>query len=80
MFGLSRSWFYLTLWRGTPPEFTSEYSAEIKDAEHGSAPVVTSSSADVNIKTMVAAVASMVCRELIGTDIQSTTEVVWYVG
>ena len=80
MFGLNRDWFYLTLWRGTPPDFTEEITAEIQDADAGSAIIYQADSADSYINTMASAFANIECQEAISTHMITSTEVIWYVG
>lgn len=80
MFGLNKAWFYLTLWRGTPPDFTTEFDAEITEADKRTALIHTTDTANANIQTLASAIANVVRQELIGTDIITTTEVVWYVN
>ena len=77
---MGRSWFYLTLWHGTPPEFTSEFNTQIKDAEQKAASVLIANTADAGISTVVSAAANIVGQELTGADIITSTEVVWYVN
>ena len=77
---MGRSWFYLTLWRGTPPEFTEEMEIVVNDVDRKTAIIQTSNTAESKIATAVSAVANIISREIIGADISTTTEVLWYVG
>lgn len=74
-----RSWFYLTLWHGTPPEFTSEFDAQIADADSASAFIHTASVAESNIETAASYAANIRSRDAVGAEITTVTEVVWRV-
>lgn len=77
---MGQSWFYLTLWRGTPPEFTDEAEVEIVTASFPAASVETTSNAETEIKTSNSHEAEIVGSTLAAFDIITTTEVVWIVG
>lgn len=80
VFGVSRSWFYLTLWRGTPPEFTTSVDAQIEDASSAVAHIKMEDGMNTDISTTASLSTYIRSRESIGTDIITTTEVVWYVS
>ena len=75
-----RSWFYLTLWRGTPPEFTSEFNANIAETESAIVDIEKETSAQTEIVAVAAFGVTIFERESIGVEILKDTEVVWYVG
>ena len=75
-----KSWFYLTLWRGTPPEFTNEIETEIHESDHVNSVIHKTDSVGSEIKLSDAVSAFVQSGELFGIDIIRKTEVVWYVG
>ena len=77
---MGRSWFYLTLWRGTPEEFTSKIDAKIQTVENSSVAIKTAENLQSKICTATLLSANIKSRETIGLDVIKTTEVVWYVG
>lgn len=76
---MGRSWFYLTLWRGTPPEFTTELDAKITQGDSAAAVIHTADTADSSIDTAASLAARIYSREAVGSDITKVTEVVWRV-
>lgn len=80
MFGLGNSWFYLTLWRGTPPEFTTHIERTIDESNSALAYVKTADGMSSKIDTTASLSANIRSRETIGTEVITTTEVVWYVS
>ena len=78
--GLGRAWFYLTLWRGTPAEFTEEINAEIYDVDPVNALIAKADTADVGIERMATAVANIAKKDAFNMDIITETAVVWNVG
>ena len=74
-----KSWFYLTLWRGTPPEFTSEFDVKVAQADHASVLIHPADEAEANIETASSSIAQIHERETTGADVITTTEVVWRV-
>ena len=77
---MGRSWFYLTLWRGTPKEFTTEFNTQIQESNATLASIKRTDAAQTNINTIASLSANIRSLEAIGTDIITTTEVVWYVN
>jgi len=75
-----RSWFYLTLWRGTPPEFTTEIDATIGDVDRAFANIKTAEAAESHIATAFSGDAAIPQTEAVGVDIITVTEVIWRVG
>ena len=74
------SWFYLTLWRGTPPEFTSEAEVEIHENSYAGAFIARSTETQAEIKTTDSHAVQVVESEQAVCDVITTTEVVWLVG
>lgn len=75
-----RSWFYLTLFNGSPPNATEYVDVDITDREIVGTEVETTDvlSSDVH---MLDSFDSMVSHaDTIGVDILITTEVVWRVN
>lgn len=75
-----RSWFYLTLWRGTPPEFTTELDAQIGTVESAYASIKTAEAAESSIATAFSGDAAIPQTEAVGVDVITVTEVIWRVG
>lgn len=80
MCGLSRAWFYLTLWNGTPPEFTEDFDVNIQERDAIDANVQTESTADVIIVTCSPFVVDIQSRNEADVDVVMSTGVIWYVG
>lgn len=78
--GLSRAWFYLTLWNGTPPDFTEEFDVNIHERDVFDAAVRTESTADAIIITGSSFAADIQSREEADVDVITSTGVIWYVG
>lgn len=78
--GLGRAWFYLTLWRGTPPEFTDDVTVEIQQAESAQSLIAVSDAAEAGIERTTAAAADIASKDAFSMDIIKETAVVWYVG
>ena len=77
---MGKSWFYLTLWRGTPPEMTEFVDAELDTAEHPGAEIATEDAAAGNIERTTSGNALIDETSSAQADITTRTEVVWYVG
>ena len=77
---MARSWFYLTLWRGTPPEFTSKAETAIDTGTRAAAAVQAADASQVRITTRQGAAAAVRTAEHAARDIITTTEVIWRVG
>lgn len=77
---MAKSWFYLTLWRGTPPEFTDDLGADIAEAEKVAVGIQRTDNLASEISTALSAVSNVISRSDIGTNVTTTTEVIWYVG
>lgn len=75
-----RSWFYLTLWHGTPPEFTTEVDAQIGDIDRAFANIKTAEAAESHIGTTESVEAGIRTGEAVGADVITITEVIWRVG
>ena len=74
------SWFYLTLWHGTPPEFTTELDTQIGDIDRAFANIQTAEAAESHIGTAEEVEAGIRTSEAVGVDVIITTEVIWSVG
>lgn len=75
-----RAWFYLTLWRGTPPEFTDKLDAEIADSDSAIAFLQTADNIESKIKKNDSFMVNISEQESFNTEIIKGVEVVWYVG
>lgn len=78
--GLGRAWFYLTLWRGTPAEFTDDFDVEIQQSEPVQALVAVTDAAEAGIERITMAATNLMSEEQFDMDIIKETAVVWYVG
>ena len=76
----SRSWFYLTLWRGTPPEFTENLTATIQDSESANALIHTLDEVGSKISTVASFSSRILKSEAFTAGITKETEIIWYVG
>ena len=75
-----RSWFYLTLWRGTPPEFTTDLSAQIGESDLALVRIQAAQAAAASIGTASHGHAAIPHTEAAGADVITVTEVNWRVG
>lgn len=78
--GLGKSWFYLTLFRGTPPEFTTDADVEIQKASSAQAFIAVANAAEAGINRITTAVTDIISMDNFNMDIITETAVVWYVG
>lgn len=77
---MGQSWFYLTLWRGTPPEFT-DYATAVLDMEASSGTEIsTTNSTARSIERTTSGNALIERNKPARADITARTEVVWYVN
>lgn len=75
-----RSWFYLTLFNGSPPNVTEYVDVDIAEREAVGTEVVTLDAVQ-NAVDMLDSIDSMVSRaDTFGVDIILTTEVIWRVN
>ena len=74
------SWFYLTLWRGNPPELTDLTELEIETIERTAAGITTSSKADAAIGAADQHAADVHTTDRAAAGIERKTEVTWNVG
>lgn len=89
VFGVGRSWFYLTLWHGTPPEFTEYIEKELEQVKVLNTFIVSTDGVRSSIDTVSSLYSDITKhrsvnvdikdREEVSTDIITVTEVVWYV-
>lgn len=77
---MAKSWFYLTLWRGTPREFTEEFGADIAETEKATIKIQKTDSLASEISTAHSVISAVITECDVGTDITTTTGVTWYVG
>ena len=77
---MAKSWFYLTLWRGTPPEFTDDFDATITSADSADAIVHEGDSAGTIVATKDSASAGIVQTDKATVEVLQKLEVVWIVG
>lgn len=75
-----RSWFYLTLWHGTPPGMTEFVDAELNAAERPGVEITTADRTERSIERMAFGSALIEKNSSARADITARTEVVWYVG
>lgn len=75
-----RAWFYLTLWKGTPQEFTSEISTEIVELESLNFYINTLTSFDSKLKTTLEKDVFINEFEAVDVNVIVITEVNWFVG
>lgn len=77
---MAKSWFYLTLWRGTPPEFTQEITADILTTSCALASIISETQRSAQITTSHQKSVAISTDEHATSDITTRTEVVWIVG
>ena len=75
-----RSWFYLTLWRGSPPEFTSEADVLIETVEDAAAGIQHETNCNASVIRKDSGRALIEKTTNIDIDVITKTEVVWLVG
>ena len=80
VFGLAKSWFYLTLWRGTPPEFTTNLSAKVQALNGMDSDIQTSQLLNAKVTIADMAEASIGNKTEAEASIVMNTGVVWHVG
>lgn len=74
-----RAWFYLTLWRGTPEDFTTSFTLDIAESETLAASIQTADHADALVAMLDTTEAEIAAWDAYSTHITKTTEVTWYV-
>lgn len=77
---MGKSWFYLTLWRGTPPEFTDDFEATIASADSAEVIVREGDPAEAIVATSDSASVGIVQTDKATVEILQKLEVVWIVG
>lgn len=77
---MGKSWFYLTLFRGTPPEMTEAINVQIARHDDASAEIQKLNEASASVETRFDENVSIVKTESADATITKVTEVVWYVG
>ena len=79
-YGVSRSWFYLTLWHGTPEEFTTYYDIEIENLDFANANVHHTDSVSAVVDKAISLTAKIDYSDNATTDVITQTEVNWLVN
>ena len=74
------SWFYLTLWHGTPPEFTHNADVIIETETHTAAGIHALDALATSVNTKDDYTAQIEATTIINTDVITKTEVIWLVG
>lgn len=74
------SWFYLTLWRGNPPELTDYTDLEIDPTDRAVSAITTSFKADAVIGAADRHGLDVHTTDHVDGSIERKTEVTWYVG
>lgn len=75
-----RSWFYLTLWHGTPDEMTEFVDVNVDVTERPGVEIITADQASGNVERTTSGNALIDKTASATAEITSITEVVWYVG
>lgn len=75
----NKSWFYLTLWRGTPPEFTESVDAKIKKSDSANAFIKTMDTANSEIGKSDPLLSDVSVCLSFDAEIIKRTKVVWHV-
>lgn len=75
-----RSWFYLTLWRGTPPEFTDDFDADITQAEFMDTAIHEQDAVSADIGTEFVGSVNIIEKDTVNASIIQMLEVTWFVG
>ena len=74
-----RAWFYLTLWHGTPEDFTTSFSHNIAEEETLASSIQSADYTGALIALLDTAEAEIAALGAYQTHINKTTEVTWYV-
>lgn len=77
---MAQSWFYLTLWRGPPPEFTNTVYSAINTTIVTAGNVPTADTSEVAVETAIRIPARISDADRAASDIITSTEVLWSVG
>ena len=76
----NQSWFYLTIWHGTPADFRTEYSIDVCEAQNAVAEIGLLESASSEIQRNSFGAVDISTQHNAHADITIKTEVVWYVS
>lgn len=76
----NKSWFYLTLWRGTPPQFTERVNAEIQKSLSMDTSVILNNAIDSKIEKSNSFISKISTGILLDAEITKKIEVIWHVG
>jgi len=77
---MSRSWFYLTLWNGTPPSFTDDFDVIVKKGEGAVSSIESSNAFGSAIETALNALSNINTKENASSEVITITDAVWYIG
>ena len=77
---MAQSWFYLTLWHGTPDEFTSKVNVEIEPVENAVALIHEDDTMSSGVETVTISGADVDRQYNADVDINTVMGVVWCVG
>lgn len=75
-----RSWFYLTLWNGSPSGMTEYVDATLDVQARRQSDICVTEPAAQAVETVSKSTANVDHTTAAGVEIITTTEVVWYVG
>ena len=75
-----QSWFYLTLWRGTPPEYTDEANVVISQTASLEADIQESDAVRADIGADLRGDVEIIETDTETISITQTMEVIWIVG
>lgn len=77
---MSRSWFYLTLWHGTPEDFTTRADVEIQEHNFALAIIEKTDTIESKIADTLKLSSNVQEQENFTEKISMATEVLWYVN
>lgn len=74
------SWFYLTLWRGNPPEMTEYLEATINTTDANGIKIIQSNSHSAAVTSTDGAIAMITRVGQASVTVEERNEVIWIVG
>ncbi len=77
---MAQSWFFLTLWRGTPPEMTDYLEATVKTGNEFGTRVLQKSAHTATVNTTSRKQAEIQEADHFGVAVNERDEVTWIVG
>lgn len=75
-----QSWFYLTLWRGTPPEFTDEFTEVVTQTDFTATAIHERDAFRADIGAEMDSSVEIIETDTETVSIIQTLEVIWIVG